>query len=593
MKSSLLEDNLLFYFEIALKEQNGFVECHPKEQCPSQEGCHVLLEPPKDGCCRRCKGCYYKGVLRESGSSWQDVRKPCTIFTCKAGVITETEEKCYVPCSNPMPPAPGHCCPTCNDCRVNGQLVSANRTVRSMEDPCLRCACTKGRLSCSKRACPVLNCSPQSIIPPRPGECCPKCKGSRELIVPPLGRCLLGSELLAPGRTYRPDRCTDCSCANGTSVCIRPSCPVLDCPPELQTTKQGECCPSCPTWGNRPLSTTCTFGHDTYKDGETWEIDKCTSCVCRQGRIRCAAQLCPQTNKACPPNHKLVTDPGQCCPKCVESDGVCTVFGDPHYRTFDGKFYSFQGPCKYQLAADCANNTFSIRVTNDARATKTSSWTKTVSVKVSGTKINLGEKRRVKINGERVQAPYESKEVSISETEESVLVEAKAVGLRLLWDGNSFLEVSVPAAYKGKLCGLCGNFNSISRDDLMTRTGRIVMDADKFGWSWRVGGKKACSRGKGNPLGLPSPHESHRCSKFLPHRRFRERMCKPLRSDIFAACHKHLNHLIYFKSCLLDMCECPSRRCYCESFTAYAHECARQGVTLPNWRSATNCYARH
>nr|ATU82943.1 secreted Single domain von Willebrand protein [Pristhesancus plagipennis] len=23
--------------------KNGFVECHPKEECPSQEGCHVLL----------------------------------------------------------------------------------------------------------------------------------------------------------------------------------------------------------------------------------------------------------------------------------------------------------------------------------------------------------------------------------------------------------------------------------------------------------------------------------------------------------------------------------------------------------------------
>ena len=66
----------------------------------------------------------------------------------------------------------------------------------------------------------------------------------------------------------------------------------------------------------------------------------------------------------------------------VAGEGVCTVFGDPHYRTFDGKFYSFQGSCKYQLAADCVGHTFSIRVTNDARGTRTSSWTRTVSIKV-------------------------------------------------------------------------------------------------------------------------------------------------------------------------------------------------------------------
>jgi len=76
----------------------------------------------------------------------------------------------------------------------------------------------------------------------------------------------------------------------------------------------------------------------------------------------------------------------------VTGDGVCTVFGDPHYRTFDGKFYSFQGSCKYQLAADCFGRTFSIRVTNDARGTRTSSWTKTVSIKVQICVLFIGRR---------------------------------------------------------------------------------------------------------------------------------------------------------------------------------------------------------
>lgn len=59
------------------------------------------------------------------------------------------------------------------------------------------------------------------------------------------------------------------------------------------------------------------------------------------------------------------------------------MFGDPHYRTFDGKFFSFKGACKYQLASDCSGHTFSVRVTNDARSTRFSAWTKTIAIKVS------------------------------------------------------------------------------------------------------------------------------------------------------------------------------------------------------------------
>lgn len=35
----------------------------------------------------------------------------------------------------------------------------------------------------------------------------------------------------------------------------------------------------------------------------------------------------------------------------------CVVSGDPHYNTFDKRFFSFMGSCTYTLARSCKNNT--------------------------------------------------------------------------------------------------------------------------------------------------------------------------------------------------------------------------------------------
>lgn len=81
-------------------------------------------------------------------------------------------------------------------------------------------------------------------------------------------------------------------------------------------------------------------------------------------------------------------------------------------------------------------------MTNDARGTKLSSWTKTVTLKMGETKVNLGQKMRVKVNGSRVLPPYAIQDVlSVNMTEDGVVVDT-ALGIRLLWDGANFLQVS-------------------------------------------------------------------------------------------------------------------------------------------------------
>ncbi|XP_068145487.1 BMP-binding endothelial regulator protein [Drosophila tropicalis] len=558
--------------------QNGLVNCY--NSCPSTDDCFLLDSKSGDTCCRRCKGCTFRGVPYESGAEWTDPEDPCKTYKCIASVVTETIQKCYSQCDDNqmMPPRPGECCPTCQSCKINGQTVAEGQeVVASIDDRCLLCQCNENKLSCAKKTCPILQC-PKTKQKQHPNECCPRCTEHREL-VPVIGKCIFNKDVYYDKTQFTPDRCTNCTCVNGTSICQRATCPILECSPEFQ--EDDGCCPRCVV---AEVRSECTHQGITYANNETWNMGPCRSCRCNGGTIRCSEMRCPQVK--CRGNEELKVPPGECCPKCLETAGTCTVFGDPHFKTFDGKFFSFQGSCKYLLAADCLNHNFSIRLTNDGRGTKRSSWPKTVTLKLGNLRINLGQKLRVKVNGTRVLLPYVNDAVTIERLPEGGIMLRSKLGLAIEWDGsNNFLQISVPAHYKHRLCGLCGNYNGSVRDDLTGRDGRQHGDNEvwHFANSWKVGGLKSCSR----------PREHRNVAATLTcNKRKSSFYCRPLsQSSVFGKCDNRVNPDNYIESCRMDVCECPSGNCHCDSFAAYAHECRRLGINLPDWRTDTNCPA--
>lgn len=198
-------------------------------------------------------------------ASGTEMVEDCMTTTCSAGVLTRSQVQCYVPCTHPAKPKPGQCCPTCNSCSLNGREYRHGEEATLPGDPCVRCKCNKGTMSCTKNSCPVLSCPPSATYLEK-GECCPKCNGSRTRYLP-RKVCVLGDKVYPTGTPFRLDTCTNCTCQDTTAVCDRISCPPLECEPIYQNMTAGSCCPKCmePEPQDHLSRSQCFFKDSIYK----------------------------------------------------------------------------------------------------------------------------------------------------------------------------------------------------------------------------------------------------------------------------------------------------------------------------------------
>uniref|UniRef100_A0A8C8ASN0 VWFD domain-containing protein n=1 Tax=Otus sunia TaxID=257818 RepID=A0A8C8ASN0_9STRI len=303
------------------------------------------------------------------------------------------------------------------------------------------------------------------------------------------------------------------SCPDLAGLCI----PGCQCPPGLVLAEGGQCVP--------PSACPCRHGTRLYPPGSQI-LRSCNACVCRQQRWHCGQEECA---------------------------GTCVATGDPHYVTFDGRAFSFPGDCEYLLARE-ATGLFTVTAENVPCGTSGVTCTKSVVVVMGNTVVHmLG-------SGGSPGWPCHSGDAGVEHPA------GATPGTRVY--------VRLEPQHRGRVAGLCGNFDGDAENDFGSRQGVLEPTAELFGNSWRL--SLLCPEVDGTDT-------QHPCTS--PHRAaWARRRCSVLQQRLFAPCHDAVPCQRFYDCCDSGGdCEC-----LCTAIATYAEECSRRGIHI-RWRSQELC----
>uniref|UniRef100_A0A673AGQ1 von Willebrand factor n=1 Tax=Sphaeramia orbicularis TaxID=375764 RepID=A0A673AGQ1_9TELE len=437
------------------------------------------------------------------------------------------EEGCFCPAGKYLSDS-GECVTAdlCT-CLHDGQLYQPNDVYADHNSICY---CENGAMRCSSAEMSTMlsdlfyddDLAPSRGKPRRSPQC-----------PPPLVRteCGAGERGLECART----------CQNLDLPCVSLACiPGCLCPPGTVRHRRSCIAPEqCPCYhNNRP-----------YAAGQTISVD-CNTCVCENRKWKC-------TNKVC--------------------DGVCRTVGEGHYITFDGLKYSFPGLCQYVLVQDMCNGeegSFRVLVENEACGIVGHRCAKAITVFYQGGLIVM-QHGEVKMKRPVLQ----EKQVEIIRSGQFyTLLLGKHITLS--WDKGTHLVVHISASYRGRVCGLCGNFDGNVNNDLMSSNNQLEVDSSHFGNSWKV--VPSCA----DVTQIRAP-----CSDNIVKLVTVEQSCRVLTSSLFKECNSQVDAEPYVEMCVEAACSCPSVgdcACFCDVIAAYAQACSEQGVSI-HWRSNELC----
>ncbi|XP_030576610.1 mucin-19-like [Archocentrus centrarchus] len=363
----------------------------------------------------------------------------------------------------------------------------------------------------------------------------------------------------------------DCSC-NNVKVCVQ-------CSENAIKTAQKTCeSLSKPLDSNMTCKSGCYCPNDQYEDhyGNCVSRDNCT-CV-YSGEVFSAGQHVRTNCKKC------ICGQGQWDCRDEPCQGMCQVYGNGHYETFDSKWYRFSGHCQYTLVEDyCGgtNGTFSVRVESVPCCDEALTCSRSILLDLKGKVTLILSDMKVAKRLQQDLTLQENSLYSVDSVGLYIIVSVPSSGITLIWDKHTRLIIKLHENWRNKVCGLCGNFDSNEMNDLQISGSAVMSGPMVFGNSWKAAAPP-CSDVTSDIF--PCGHNSY-CSAWA------QRRCMIIKGDAFRDCHLKVDPDPYYQACLLESCSCEFEGKFlgfCTAVAAYAEACSDQDVCI-NWRTPDLC----
>ena len=391
-------------------------------------------------------------------------------------------------------------------------------------------------------------------------------------------------------------QCSTCTCQNGAWDCDNDSCEDITCPKNQEYIDSESICEAKVTCATYDLKASCSDATTRFRgcgckggtvmapDGTCVEPDRCP-CMYGMDYFDEGEEITVKCNKMKCQNRKFIKV-GQ-----VDCPGVCWVYGDPHYVTFDGKHYMFQGACRYVLAK-AINGDFSVVVGNMPCGSTGVTCTKNAEITIKGIKMHLIRGSAVKIGNTTLNEQYISEGLEVATYSYWTSIVAKTLGIEIMWDGGTRMKISLDKKWMNGVEGLCGNFDGESESlDYKKPDGSQGVSANDFAMSWSADSTCDDKTASGSNNTVPTGP----CTGDLQYRKeWAQSSCSIIYSDVFKDCRGAISSSDvnkFHESCLYDSCSCDKGgdcECLCTAVAAFGEQCNQAGAPA-KWRNPRFC----